>query len=128
MKTLLVLDDSANDRELVRCAVGESYTIDDASVPDEAIQKLIAGKHAAVLVDLIFQPPIFPAELVKAMRQASPKTAIVLFSGSTDPRLIGEGMQAGADAYIDKGPALAAGEMLRQTLDSAIIRRMIMGD
>lgn len=127
MKTLLVIDDSAQDRELVRIALGKSFVIDEAGTAAEGLEKLQQSKHHVVLLDLVLQPPIDPSHIVKDISKISPYTAIVVFSGTSNPQEVGASMLAGADAFVKKPTGLISEHYMTASLDAAIMHRMVSG-
>lgn len=124
MKTLLVIDDNAADRELVRIALGKAFVVDEASTADEGLRKLQDGKHHVVLLDLVLHPPIDPERMIKHLRAASPTSAVVVFSGASDPRQLGLAIQSDPDAYVKKPTGLISADYTAQLLELAIMHRM----
>lgn len=77
-----------------------------AAVGDGASGVDAVRRHRPDAVVLDLHLPVLPGtEAIAAMRGASPKTRIVVFSAFPDPFTLLEVLQHGADSYLDKATA-----------------------
>ena len=102
---VLVVDDSAADRNLVRLSLQESrnvYNLDFAERLSEGLEKL--GKHMpdVVLLDLNL-PDSQGQETVKKVVYQAPDIPILVLTGADDDVLALEAVRTGAQDYIVKG-------------------------
>lgn len=104
-RTVLVVDDAADLRMLLRFALGTSpllTVIDEA--PDASTAIDLAGRHQP---DVIVLDEMMPggngSEAIPQLRSAAPGASIVLYSAIA-ARLVGEAKEPyRADRYVDKG-------------------------
>ena len=105
MKARIVL---ADDHEIVRKGIRslldgnfpwEVYA--EAENGREAVDKVLELKADLVVLDLSM-PVLNGLEAAREIREAAPKTKIIIFSMHDSPRIAEEAKRAGADAYIAK--------------------------
>lgn len=65
----------------------------------------VSARQPDVVVLDMQLPGATGAEVVRATRQASPRTRIVIFSAFPDPFTLLEVLRLGADSYLDKATA-----------------------
>ncbi|MGE3959769.1 MAG: response regulator [Vicinamibacterales bacterium] len=110
-RSILIIDDNADDTELTRRALHLSFAAAEIMVMDDAVQALawLTGAEppeplpALVLLD-IKMPRMDGVEVVRRLR-AHPQTCllpVVLLTSSVEERDIMAGYAAGANAYVRK--------------------------
>jgi len=70
----------------------------------QGIAAVTAHRPDVVVLDMQL-PGATGAEVVRAAREASPRTRIVIFSSFPDPFTLLEVLRLGADSYLDKATA-----------------------
>ena len=114
---LLVVDDEPQLSELMaeylaRCG----YSATCAASADEALS-LIKERHFSVLVSDITMPGTSGLELLRATKNISPATKVILITGSTSARAALEALEHGAFAVLRKPFSL---QELRKKIDEAV--------
>ena len=102
---VLVVDDSAADRNLVRLslsAASQRYNLDCAERLSEGLEKLEMERPDVVLLDLNL-PDSQGTDTVKRVAHKAPDVPILVLTGSDDDRLALEAVRTGAQDYIVKG-------------------------
>jgi len=103
MTTVLVVDDSAVDRTLVRELLGSKarWTIDEAANGVEALSRM---KHAVpdVVVTDMQMPEMDGLQLVTAMREQHPGVPVILVTAHGSEALAVEALDKGAASYVPK--------------------------
>jgi len=103
MTTVLVVDDSAVDRTLVRELLGNKarWTIDEAANGVEALSRM---KHAVpdVVVTDMQMPEMDGLQLVTAMREQHPGVPVILVTAHGSEALAVEALDKGAASYVPK--------------------------
>ena len=105
---VLVVDDAANLRELltVLLEVEDDFeVVGTAADGQQAIAAAVALRPDVVLLDLAM-PVMDGLQALPALRENLPGARIVIFSGFEHQALAEEALQAGADAYIEKGTSV----------------------
>ena len=116
-RTVLVVDDAADLRTLLRFALGRSpllTVVDEAADASTAID--MAGRHQP---DVIVLDEMMPggngSEAIPELRSAAPGTSIVLYS-AVAAKLLGEAKEPyRADRYVEKGGSMD--ELLQAVVD-----------
>lgn len=114
---VLLADDTPEIRLLVRMALelaGGFEIIGEAGDGAEALH--LSGNHKpdAIVLDLAM-PVMDGLEAIPAIKRDSPGTKILVLSGFNASQMKREAMEAGADAYIEKGePAHMIVQLLQQ--------------
>lgn len=102
---ILVVDDDVGSRSLARAVLErKGYPVLEAADGVEALERLAdAGAVALAVVDLEM-PGMGGRELVRALRHApgAERTAIIVLTGTADPEVEADLMEAGADDYLRK--------------------------
>lgn len=103
MTTVLVVDDSAVDRTLVRGLLGNKarWTIDEAANGVEALSRM---KHAVpdVVVTDMQMPEMDGLELVTAIREQHAGVPVILVTAHGSEALAVEALDKGAASYVPK--------------------------
>lgn len=103
--TIVVVDDSAEYREIVRyllLAVSDSMTIvGEAADGDEALAVALRERPDIVVTDLVM-PRLNGVELTRRIRQELPQTKIILMSSYTEDAYRLMASDSGADAFVSK--------------------------
>lgn len=103
--TVVLCDDVPQLRTLLRYALEEH---DDLQVVGEAgdgaagIELITAEQPDAVVLDLSM-PGMDGLQVIPRIREQSPATQIVVFSGYTADRMAEEALGLGAQRYLEKG-------------------------
>jgi CheY-like chemotaxis protein len=120
MKKILIIDDHAQTRQLVKWTLAESgYELYEASNGDSGLQIANHIKPDLVLLDVVMPGALDGFKVCEQLR-ASPTFAavkIVLLSANDLPKDRAQGQQAGANAYLVK-PFKPAG--LRGLIDKLL--------
>ena len=123
---ILLVEDDAGDALLVYELLSEikapSFAVTHVDRVAKAMAQLGAAQFGVVLLDLSL-PDGQGMELVKAVRQAAPETAIVVMSGQRDEDLALKIVQEGVQDYCVKGHVDSF--LLARTLRYAIERKRI---
>ena len=105
---VLIVDDAANLRELLTLLLeveDDFEVVGTAADGRQAIEAAELLRPDVVLLDLAM-PVMDGLQALPALRAHLPHARIVIFSGFEHEALAEEAMQAGADAYIEKGTSV----------------------
>ena len=104
----LIADDHPALVAAVADFLGESGFDVVATAPDGAAAVAAAREHTpdAVLLDYRM-PRLSGAELIRELREAAPRAAVVVYTADADDRLVGEALGAGAAAIVLKEAPVA---------------------
>jgi DNA-binding NarL/FixJ family response regulator len=104
----LIADDHPALVAAVADFLGESGFDVVATAPDGPAAVAAAREHTpdAVLLDYRM-PRLSGAELVRELREAAPRAAVVVYTADADDRLVGEALGAGAAAIVLKEAPVA---------------------
>jgi DNA-binding NarL/FixJ family response regulator len=118
---VLVVDDAANLRELLTVLLDvedDFEVVGTAADGAQAIERAGALQPDVVLLDLAM-PVMDGLQALPGLREQLPHARIVIFSGFEHEALAKQAIEAGADAYIEKGTSVmqlvARLRQLRQT-------------
>lgn len=101
---VLILDDSAEVRELLRMAIELEHpavAVTEASQLEEVVPLLGGVRPEAVIVDMMMYPAD-GVEAVSRLRPLLPDARLVVFSSAPYGESAREALHLGADAYIEK--------------------------
>lgn len=100
MKTVLVIDDERNIREVLRLLLGDEYRVICAENGREGMKMISAGPDIVIL-DLLL-PDIHGLELLKRMKSAGLSAPVIILSGLNEARAAVEAISLGAADYLVK--------------------------
>ncbi len=102
MRTILVIDDEANLRQLLRILLeGEGYAVHEAATYQDALQALATVRFDVVICD-IFLPDGNGLDLVRTCHGSHPKTKFIVITAHTTPAHALAALRDGAVEYISK--------------------------
>jgi len=105
---VLVVDDAANLRELLTVLLDVEDDFEVVGTAADGVQALEKAESLTpdiVLLDLAM-PVMDGLQALPLLRAHVPEARIVIFSGFEHQALAEEALQAGADAYIEKGTSV----------------------
>jgi DNA-binding NarL/FixJ family response regulator len=105
---VLVVDDAANLRELLTIlleAEDDFVVVGVAADGAQAVEKAAELRPDVVLLDLAM-PVMDGLQALPELRRLLPTGRLVVFSGYDEESLARAAMDAGADAYIEKGTSV----------------------
>ncbi len=102
MRTILVIDDEANLRQLLRILFeSEGYAVHEAATYQEAMHALATVRFDAVICD-IFLPDGNGLDLVRTCHGSHPDTRFIVITAHTTPAHALAALRDGAVEYISK--------------------------
>jgi CheY-like chemotaxis protein len=105
MKKILIIDDHAQTRQLVKWALAESeFQLYEASNGDSGLQIAEHVKPDLILLDVVMPGELDGFKVCEQLR-ATPSldgVKVVLLSANDEPKDRERGQQAGANAYLAK--------------------------
>src|SRR3954463_1252543 len=101
MRILVVDDDKAILKLIVRVLRDESYAVDTASTGEEARMLGLVNEYDGIILDLQLGDR-HGFEILQEGRRAGRRTPVLLYSGRADTDSIVRGLDAGADDYVVK--------------------------
>jgi len=103
---VLIADDVANMRQLVRFCLDESRfdIVGEASDGAEAVRLAVEHKPDAIILDLSM-PVMDGLQVIEEVRKHLPQTRILVLSGFASSTLSEQALALGADVYLEKGVA-----------------------
>jgi len=108
-KQVLIVDDQRDISRLLRSAletIEQGLKVSEAASGEEAM--LVAGQTKVDLLISDFRlPGITGVELMKKIRVRNPEVKVILVSGVSDPRMLKEVEESGADAFFSKPVSIA---------------------
>jgi CheY-like chemotaxis protein len=100
--TLLAVDDSVTMRKVLEITfAGPDFRVVTVNSPDAALQKLKSDKPDLVIADVSLEP-MSGYDLCKQIKQASPKTPVLILSSKQNAYDAAKGSAAQADDHMDK--------------------------
>lgn len=124
MRTILVIDDEANLRQLLRILFeGEGYAVHEAATYQEALQVLATARFDVVICD-IYLPDGNGLDLVRTCHGTHPDTKFIVITAHTTPAHALTALRDGAVDYISKPfdvdelKLVVAKQLLRDRSDS----------
>ena len=106
---VVIADDTPDIRQLLRWAIepDERYeVVGEAANGAEALDLVGSLDVDAIVLDLAM-PVMDGLQAIPKIKVASPDTRILVLSGFDEDAMAGEALSRGADAYLEKGVALA---------------------
>ncbi len=113
--SILIVDDEAIIRDFLS-EVLEDYDVDVAHDGDEAIVKLKDRTFDLIITDLRM-PKVPGEEVVKAAREHSPQTKVIVISGYSSLHTVSQSVSNGASAFLSKPFSI---KELMQTVTDAL--------
>ena len=102
LKRLLIVDDSGFARRTLRHILEEGgFEVDEASGGNEAVEKYLANKPDAVLLDIVMRE-ITGLEVLKLLREKDPRAVVIMASADIQDATKQEALAAGAAAFVNK--------------------------
>jgi CheY-like chemotaxis protein/anti-sigma regulatory factor (Ser/Thr protein kinase) len=103
MPTVLVVDDSAVDRRIVRGLLERAgdFSVVDAADGQEALE-LVEGSVPDVVVTDLQMPRLDGFELVEALKENFPSVPVVLITAKGSEDIAARALQRGAASYVPK--------------------------
>lgn len=99
---ILVVDDESAILEVLSVYLAQDgHALEATEDGDAAWQRFQSGTWDLVLTDRIM-PGMTGDQLTTAIKQVSPRTPIVMITGGTDAKAIGEMKKAGVDVIVRK--------------------------
>ncbi len=114
-QSILIVDDEEIIRDFLS-EVLEDYDIDVACDGDEAITKLRGRSFDLIITDLRM-PKVPGEEVVKAAREHSPNTKVIVISGYSSLYTVSQSVSHGASAFLSKPFSI---KELMQTVSDAL--------
>lgn len=120
MGRILVVDDNDGVRlPLSRFLRTRNYQTDEAGSGKEAVEKALAHKYDAVLLDLIM-PDLSGMEVLMELKKIRPSTKVIMMTGFASIHNSAEAVRLGAYDYIQKPFDLAELEaMIRRCTEES---------
>jgi PAS domain S-box-containing protein len=120
---ILVVDDEKSLRISLREILRDAgHTVEVAEDADEALRMLGEDSYGIVLSDIIM-PRISGVALLKAIKDASPDTQVILMTGEPTVETASEAVRAGAFDYLAK--PVPARQLITSVANAARIRDLI---
>ena len=123
MKLLVIEDDRATNDYIADGFRREGHSVDQVMTGQDGLVQASVGSYDVVILDRML-PGLDGIAVLKTLRGAKNKTAVILLTAvdSVDDRI--EGLNAGADDYL--GKPFAFGELSARV--AALVRRPQMSD
>jgi CheY-like chemotaxis protein len=112
---VFLCDDVPDIRMLMRFALEEDPALDVVGEADDglaAVEGIASMQPDIVLLDLSM-PGLDGLEVIGRLREVSPRTGIIIFSGFAADRMSTVALEQGADRYLEKGEPL---ELVRRVV------------
>ncbi|MCU1590953.1 MAG: hypothetical protein JWP11_2209 [Frankiales bacterium] len=106
---VMLADDAEDIRLLLRLTLTTGHGFDvvaEAGDGEEAVRLAAQHRPDVILLDLSM-PVMDGLQAIPEIRRTSPETRIVILSGFDEARMKPVAMELGADAYLEKGEAMA---------------------
>lgn len=113
--SILIVDDEEIIRDFLS-EVLEDYDIDIATGGGEAINKLKNRTFDLIITDLRM-PEVSGEEVVKAAKEFSPKTKVIVISGYSSLYTVSQSVSNGASGFLSKPFSI---KELMQTISNAL--------
>ncbi len=103
MGRILIVDDEKDMCEvLAQYFKSDGHEVDCAYDAYEALQKSKRKKYHYALVDLVMPGPMNGIDVIRQIKQDSPKTKIIAYSGFCDFDIADRVVSAGANHFLTK--------------------------
>ena len=103
-KSVMVVEDDKDMARVIGEILGESYNIIYASNGKQALEKIDAGASPTLVVSDVIMPETNGIALTKALKGnlATSHIPVILLSAEVPDVFMQEGLEGGADAYLEK--------------------------
>lgn len=103
-KSILVVDDQADIRRLIRLTASQCYSVREACSGDTAVSEIKVCKPEAVVLDIMMPGELDGLDVLGLIKSNATTHSIfvVMVSAKGQPADIDRALQAGADAYLVK--------------------------
>ena len=110
MKKLLIVDDQPSIRQMIRLAVRNSFSLEDADSADAALESILAERPDAIVLDVMMPGSMNGFQLCERIKRnaALADIHIVLVTARSQVEDQELGRSLGADAYFIKPFSLMA--------------------
>ena len=121
-KSVMVVEDDKDMAHIIGDILSESYNIIYASNGSQALEKIEAGASPTLVVSDVIMPETDGIALTKALKSnlATSHIPVILLSAEVPDIFMQEGLEGGADAYLEKP---FSPKKLRSTVDNLIENR-----
>ena len=121
-RSVMVVEDDRDMARVIGDILGESYSIIYASNGRQALEKIEAGASPTLVVSDVIMPESDGIALTKALKAnlATSHIPVILLSAEVPDVFMQEGLDEGADAYLEKP---FSPKKLRSTVDNLIENR-----
>ncbi|MBL8851597.1 MAG: response regulator [Planctomycetaceae bacterium] len=103
MATVLVVDDSAVDRRIVRGLLEHAGDYEVLEAPDgEAALAAVAEREPDVIITDLLMPRMDGFAMVEALKEDSPGIPVILMTGRGSEEIAAKALQHGAASYVAK--------------------------
>lgn len=102
MKKILIVDDEIGIVEEIKSfLLEEGYQVRTADTAKEGIRAVDEFRPDVIFIDIKL-PDISGIEVLKAVKEKSPKTKVVIITGYVDQNVMDETEAIGRDAFLQK--------------------------
>jgi PAS domain S-box-containing protein len=104
---VLIIDDDANDRALMRLVLAAEFgkiELETAGTAAEFSGKLAAGRFGIVITEARFSWGD-GVDVIRLVREIRPDCPVILFTSVVSEELWSESLRLGVDGYVSKSPA-----------------------
>jgi two-component system, chemotaxis family, chemotaxis protein CheY len=101
-KRLLIVDDSGFARRTLRHILEEGgFKVDEATGGSEAVEKYLANKPDAVLLDIVMRE-VTGLEVLQRLREVDPRAVVIMASADVQDATKQEALAGGASGFVNK--------------------------
>lgn len=122
---LLLIDDDADDRFILRRKLGAQFEIDESATLAAGLARIDFGLYYCTLLDLNL-PDSEPLRTARRFRLAAPGAPMVVLSGFSHPEIVKQTIAAGADAFLVKDQVFNDAEPIIKAMRCAVSQRVIL--
>ncbi len=121
-KSIMVVEDDRDMARVIGDILGEAYGVIYASNSRQAMEKITSGASPTLVVSDVIMPEMDGIALTKALKSnlATSHIPVILLSAEVPDVFMQEGLEGGADAYLEKP---FSPKKLRTTVDNLIENR-----
>ena len=101
MARVLIVDDSAFSRKIIRRALGEEHEYLEAADGMEGLEKYALHHQDVVILDLTM-PGLHGIEVIRRLKGLDPKAKIIVGTADIQKLSVQEALEAGADRVVPK--------------------------